>query len=240
LLIDDVQFFIGKERTQTEFFHTFNALYDASKKIAISSDRPPKELASFEERLRSRFEWGIIVDVQTPELETRLAILKKKAESQNILIPDEVSYFIAEHVTSNIRELEGSLQRVHAYAELHRCPITLELTQKILSHLKKPKEKHNVRVEDIIEAVAHYFDIRPQDIIGSRRQRKIAVPRHIAQYLVRELTNLSLPKIGSVFGGKDHTSIIHACRKIDTLQKQDPNLQNSINHLIRQIQGESE
>lgn len=239
LLIDDVQFFIGKERTQTEFFHTFNALYDASKKIVISSDRPPKELASLEERLRSRFEWGIIVDIQPPELETRIAILKKKAELQNISIPPEVTYFIAEHITSNIRELEGSLHRIKAYAEVHRQKITLELAKKLLSHLTPREERKRVSVDDIIHTVAKYFDVRPQDIIGTRRQQKIAIPRHIAQYLARELTSLSLPKIGELFGGKDHTSVLHACRKIENLLTKDPNLKNIINYLTKQLQSGS-
>jgi len=239
LLIDDVQFFIGKERTQTEFFHTFNALYDASKKIVISSDRPPKELASLEERLRSRFEWGIIVDIQPPELETRIAILKKKAELQNLSIPPEVTYFIAEHITSNIRELEGSLHRIKAYAEVHRRKITLELAKKLLSHLKPKEERQSVSVEDIIHTVAKYFDVRPQDIVGTRRQQKIAIPRHIAQYLARELTPLSLPRIGKLFGGKDHTSVLHACRKIESLLVKDPNLKNIINYLTKQLNSGS-
>ncbi len=238
LLIDDVQFFIGKDRTQTEFFHTFNALYDASKKIVISSDRPPKELAALEERLRSRFEWGIIVDIQPPELETRIAILKKKAELQGLDLSPEVAYFIAERITSNIRELEGSLQRIKAYAELHRCTITLELAKKLLSHLtsrKTDEEKYIIDVDEIIETVAHYFEINSKDILGKRRHRKFAVPRHVAQYLVREMTPLSLPKIGNVFGGKDHTSVLHACRKIENLQKEDPNLKNAISYLSKQL-----
>lgn len=239
LLIDDVQFFIGKDRTQTEFFHTFNALYDASKKIVISSDRPPKELASLEERLRSRFEWGIIVDIQMPDLETRMAILKKKSEQQHISVPSEVLYFIAEQITSNIRELEGSLQRIKAYAELHHCEITLELAKKLLSHLTRKEEKKEVSIEDIISAVSQYYDIRSQEILGSCREKRVAIPRHVAQYLARELTLLSLPRIGMVFGGKDHTSILHACRKIEIQQEKDPVLKNAIMFLTNQLRGDS-
>ncbi len=239
LLVDDVQFLIGKDRTQTEFFHTFNALYDASKKIVISSDRPPKELASLEERLRSRFEWGIIVDIQPPELETRIAILKRKAESQGIALPSEVAYFIAERITSNIRELEGSLQRIKAYAHLHRSEITLELTKKLLAHLTEREKRTHVTIDEIVQTVADYFEIKPQDILGDRRQRKIAVPRHIAQYLAREFTTLSLPKIGQRFGGKDHTSVLHACRKIENLVKKDPNLKNIITYLTKLLNKES-
>ncbi|MCX7765587.1 MAG: chromosomal replication initiator protein DnaA [Candidatus Sumerlaeia bacterium] len=239
LLIDDVQFLIGKDRTQTEFFHTFNALYDASKKIVISSDRPPKELANIEERLRSRFEWGIIVDIQPPELETRIAILKRKAESQNLTIPPEVTYYIAERITSNIRELEGSLKRIKAYAELHKQPITLELTKKLLSHLEAKEEKKEINIDQIIRIVAEYFDIRPQDILGDSRERRFAIPRHIAQYLARELTSLSLPQLGRIFGNKDHTSILHAWRKITILLGKDDNLKNTINYLTKQLNGKS-
>lgn len=239
LLIDDVHFLIGKDRTQTEFFHTFNALYDASKKIVISSDRSPKGLDNIEERLRSRFEWGIIVDIQPPELETRIAILKRKAEVQNISLPNEVIYYIAERITSNIRELEGSLKRIKAYAELHKCPITLELAKKLLSHLEAKEEKRVIAVEQIVQVVADYFDIRPQDILGSSRKKSFAIPRHIAQYLARQLTPLSLPRLGKIFGNKDHTSILHACQKVKTLLHEDPKLKNLINYLTKQLNGKS-
>ncbi|MFH0794611.1 MAG: chromosomal replication initiator protein DnaA [bacterium] len=237
LLIDDVQFFVNKERTQTEFFHTFNALYDAGKKIIVSSDRPPKELAPLEERLRSRFEWGLIVDVQPPDLETRIAILKKKAFQEGfdqILSPD-VLFFIADHVKSNIRELEGVLMKLKAHLQLGREKADLSLVKEVLTHFIKTDAAPVVSVDRILRVVCDYFALKPEDLLGNSRMKKFAMPRHIAQYLTRVLTTLSFPEIGAHFGGRDHTSVMHACKKIERDLAGDMNLKNLIVHLRRTI-----
>lgn len=239
LLIDDVQFFIGKERTQTEFFHTFNSLFEAGKKIAVSSDRPPKELATLEERLRSRFEWGLIVDIQPPDLEMRIAILKKKAALAQLELPNEVTIYIAERIKSNIRELEGVLIRLKAYSTLHNTPINGELTKKVIGHLLAGEAKPAVSVESIQAAVCEYFDLKPSELIGNSRLKKYAMPRHIAQYLTRALTTLSLPEIGAKFGGRDHTSILHACKKIEKTLEEDQNLKNLLTYLTKKIKEKS-
>ncbi len=237
LLIDDIQFFIGKERTQTEFFHTFNALYESGRKVVVSSDRPPKELAPLEERLRSRFEWGLIVDVQKPDLETRIAILRQKARLENISIPQNVILFLAEHVTSNIRELEGALLRLKAYSTLHSCSIDLQMARNAIGRLLVTAEAPaRVAVEDIQQAVCAYFDIKRADLVGSSRAKRFCEPRHIAQYLSRRLTSLSLPDIGQRFGGKDHTSVLHACKRIEKNMETDPNLANLVNYLARELE----
>ena len=240
LLLDDVQFFMGKEHTQTQFFHTFNAIYEAGKKIVISSDRPPKELATLEERLRSRFEWGLIVDIQPPDLETRIAILRRKAESENITIPDDALVYIAERVNTNIRSLEGALVRIHAYITLHKKKkITVPLIREIIGDLLDAGMQQAVSIATVQAAVCEYFDIKLADLIGHGRIRRFAVPRHIAQHLCRKLTNKSLPEIGVHFGGRDHASIHHACRKIEETLEKDRNLETIISYLTRNIKERS-
>jgi chromosomal replication initiator protein len=216
LLIDDIQFLAGKEQTQEEFFHTFNALHDNNKQIIISSDRPPKEIPTLEDRLRSRFEWGLITDLQTPDLETRTAILKKKAISDGIDIPDQVIQYIAGKVITNIRELEGALIRIVAYASLSETPVTLELTEKALQDIIFNRKK-NITIETIIAKTAENFNIRPEEVLSKKRTQNIAMTRQVAMYLCRMLTDLSLPKIGEEFGGRDHTTVLHSFKKIDAL-----------------------
>ncbi|MBN1477204.1 chromosomal replication initiator protein DnaA [Candidatus Sumerlaeota bacterium] len=236
LLIDDIQFFTGKERTQTEFFHTFNALYGAEKKIVVSSDRPPKEIKTLEERLVSRFEWGLIVDIQAPDLETRVAILKRKAEMEGMDVPNDVTLFIAEHIRSNIRELEGSLLRVKAFATMENRPIDLNMAKQVLgSLLVSEAATQRITIERIQEIVCEYFEIKPTDIVSESRLKKFATPRHIAQYLCRQLTEFSYPEIGQRFGGRDHTSVMHAVRKIEKDLERDSNMKNIISYLIRRI-----
>lgn len=237
LMIDDVQFFSGKERTQTEFFHTFNALYDAGKKIIISSDRPPKELTTLEDRLRNRFSWGLVVDVMPPDLETRIAILQKKAMEEHIELPSDVLLYIAERVQSNIRELEGILVRLRAYSQLQTQPISLQLAKDILGHLIEGDSNRPTDIEDIIEVVCSYFEIKRTDLLGSSRLKKFSTPRHIAQFMSRKLTTLSYPEIAQKFGGRDHTSILHAVRKIDDALTKDENLRNLVGYLTRKVKG---
>ncbi len=227
LLIDDIQFLAGKEQTQEEFFHTFNALHDNNRQIIISSDRPPKEIPTLEDRLRSRFEWGLITDLQPPDLETRTAILKKKALSDGIDIPDQVLQYIAEKVITNIRELEGALIRIVAYASLSETPITMELTEAALQDIIVTRQK-NITVTMIIEKTADNFSIRPEDLLSKKRTQNIALTRQAAMYLCRMLTDLSLPKIGEEFGGRDHTTVLHAFKKIESLVSQNSDFKNRI------------
>lgn len=215
LLVDDIQFIIGKESTQEEFFHTFNALYDAGKQIVISSDRPPKDMNILEERIRSRFEWGLMADIQSPDFETRIAILQKKQELDGFYVSKEVTEYIAENVKSNIRELEGSLTKVIALANIEKKDITTDLARKALKDIITPKEKKVVTPDLIIEEVASYYGITVDDIKGTKRSNKIANPRQLAMYLCRELTNVTLNNIGDLFGGKDHTTVIYATQKIE-------------------------
>lgn len=239
LMIDDVQFFSGKERTQTEFFHTFNALYDAGKKIVISSDRPPNELHTLEDRLRNRFAWGLVVDIQPPDLETRIAILKKKsAATGDGELPTDVAVYIAERVQSNIRELEGVLIRLKAFAAIHNQPITLEMARHVLGDLISAPKSRAVDIEEVIEVVCQCFEIKRSELLGPSRQKRYAMPRHIAQYLARQYTRLSYPEIAERFGRRDHTSVLHACRKIATQMENDENLKNLITHLSKQLQRE--
>lgn len=237
LMIDDVQFFSGKERTQTEFFHTFNALYDAGKKIVICSDRPPKELTTLEDRLRNRFSWGLVVDVMPPDLETRIAILKKKAMEEQVELPGDVVMYIAERVQSNIRELEGILVRLRAYSVLQTQPINLQLAKDVLGHLLEMDSNRPIDVEDVIEVVCSYFEIKRSDLLGNSRLKKFSTPRHIAQYLARKLTTFSYPEIAQKFGGRDHTSILHGVRKIEKGINTDENLRNVVGYLIRKIKN---
>ncbi len=231
LLIDDIQFLAGKEQTQEEFFHTFNALHDNNKQIIISSDRPPKEIPTLEDRLRSRFEWGLITDLQPPDLETRAAILKKKAISDGINMPDQVIQYIAGKVNTNIRELEGALIRIVAYASLFKSPVTIELTETALQDIITTRQK-NITVTAIISATADNFNLTPEDLLSKKRTQEIAFTRQVAMYLCRMMTDLSLPKIGEEFGGRDHTTVLHAFKKIDLLISSNNDIKNRV-ELIR-------
>jgi len=226
LLIDDVQFLAGKEQTQEEFFHTFNALHDNNRQIIISSDRPPKEIPTLEDRLRSRFEWGLITDLQPPDLETRTAILKKKALSDGIDIPDQVIQYIADKVVTNIRELEGALIRIVAYASLSEAPITLEITEAALQDIIFTRQK-NITINTVIEATAEGFNLNPEEVRSKKRTQNIALSRQVAMYLCRMLTDYSLPKIGEEFG-RDHTTVLHAFKKIEEMISADNDFKNRI------------
>jgi chromosomal replication initiator protein len=233
LLVDDIHFLIGKERTQVEFFHTFNHLHQFGRQIVISSDSPPKELAALTERLRSRFEWGLTVDIEPPDLEMRMAILKKKAEEFQLDTDPDVLLYIAERIQSNIRELEGVLLRLRAYNHLHNRRIDFNVAKRVLGNLLVSQVATRISVDSILQVVCDYFDVKVNDIIGTCRMKKIAYPRHVAQYLCRELAGLSLPEIGARFGGKDHSTVLHACRKIERLSQTDPNVQNLIAYLTK-------
>jgi chromosomal replication initiator protein len=234
LMVDDVQFIAGKERTQEEFFHTFNALYEAHKQIVLSSDRPPKEMTTLEERLRSRFEWGLTADVQPPDFETRMAILKKKAEISGVAVSDDLLAVIASRIISNIRKLEGALIRVVAFASLSNREIDIALVDQVLKDVSTPeKEALNISIDLIKKITAEHFNLRIEDLSAKVRTEKIATARQVAMFLARELTGASLPKIGDEFGGRDHTTVIHACNKIKTKQKKDHDLADS----IRSISG---
>ncbi len=226
LLIDDVQFLAGKEQTQEEFFHTFNALHDNNRQIIISSDRPPKEIPTLEDRLRSRFEWGLITDLQPPDLETRTAILKKKALSDGIDIPDHVIQHIANKVATNIRELEGALIRIVAYASLSETPVTLEMTEAALQDIIFTRQK-NISIKNVIEATAEGFNVTPEEVRSKKRTQNIALSRQSAMYLCRMLTDYSLPKIGEEFG-RDHTTVLHAFKKIEEMITADNDFKNRI------------
>lgn len=234
LLIDDIQFIAGKERTQEEFFHTFNDLYEANKQIIISSDRPPKEIPTLEDRLRSRFEWGLIADIQPPDFETRIAILKKKADVEGINISNDVMLYIANKIQSNIRELEGALIRVIAYSSLTNKEVSVDLANEALKDIISNKSKQ-ITVELIQDVVASYFSLRPEDFKSKRRTRNVAYPRQIAMYLARKLTDLSLPKIGDEFGGRDHTTVIHAYEKINNEIAVDEGLKDTIREINKKL-----
>jgi chromosomal replication initiator protein len=231
LLVDDIQFIAGKERTQEEFFHTFNALYDQQKQIVISSDCPPKEISSIEERLRSRFEWGLIADIQPPDLETKIAILQKKADLEKVKIPDDVSEFIARSIKSNVRELEGALTRLVAYTSLTGVEINLSTAQQALRSIIDTQDKR-VTIELIQKRVGDHYGLRAADLKVRSNSKAIAFPRQIAMYLVKQLTSASLPEIGRQFGGKHHTTVLHSINKIDTLRRSDKDLNRTINRLL--------
>jgi len=220
LLVDDIQFLAGKESTQTEFFHTFNALYDAQKQIVLSSDRPPHEIPQLEERLRSRFEWGLIADIQPPDLETKVAILKRKAEAEAVPLPDDVAMFIAGRIKSNIRELEGSLIRLIAYASLTGRDISLELTQEVLRDVID-LDKRAITIESIQKYVADYYQLKVHELKSRNNSKSVALPRQVAMYLCKHLTTSSLPEIGRSFGGKHHSTVIHSIRKVQLLRKRE-------------------
>ena len=234
LLIDDIQFISGKERTQEEFFHTFNDLYESRKQIIVSSDCSPKEIPEIEERLRSRFEWGLIADIQPPDFETRVAILKKKAALERVRLTDDVAYLIASRIKSNIRELEGSLTRMIAFCALTGREMSVDLTQEVLGELWGEEEKI-VTIEQIQRKVCDLFGIRLSDLKAKTRTKAIAFPRQIAMYLARQLTHASLAEVGRAFGGKDHTTVLHAVDKVQALLQEDPKLRRTIDGLIQGI-----
>ena len=238
LLVDDIQFIAGKERTQEEFFHTFNALYENSKQIIVSSDRPPKEIPTLEDRLRSRFEWGLITDIQAPDFETRIAILRKKAETEGIIVPNEVLEFIAKKIKANIRELEGALTRIVAYSSLTNREISIDLSSEALKDIISSSRPKQVTVNLIKDVVSQYYNIRMEEFNSKRRTRSISYPRQIAMFLSRELTDLSLPKIGEEFGGRDHTTVIHAYEKIIKARDNDPDFSNKLDQIKKEIIGE--
>ena len=234
LLIDDIQFFAGKERSQEEFFHTFNALLEGGQQMILTSDRYPKEISGVEERLKSRFGWGLTVAVEPPELETRVAILMKKAEESRIILPDEAAFFVAQRVRSNVRELEGALKRLIANAHFTGKPITLEFVKESLKDLLALQDKQ-VSVDNIQKTVAEYFKIKLSDILSKRRSRSVARPRQIAMALAKELTNHSLPEIGEAFGGRDHTTVLHACRKVKELRESSSDVREDYTNLLRSL-----
>jgi chromosomal replication initiator protein len=235
LLIDDIHSLGSKERTQEEFFHTFNELHDAQKQIVISSDCPPKEITGLVERLRSRFEWGLMADIQPPDLETKMAILEKKAEHEGISLPADVSTFIAQKTKSNVRELEGALVKLTAYSSLTDSPITISMAQQVLKDLLQ-KQDRRVTIESIQKAVAEKYSIRPAQLKEKSNRKEIVVPRQVAMYLVKELTQASLPEIGRAFGGKHHTTVIHSITKIEAQRLGDPTLNKLLNSLSDSFQ----
>ena len=235
LMIDDIQFLAGKERTQEEFFHTFNTLYEAGKQIVISSDRPPREIATLESRLRSRFEWGLSADISAPELETRMAILNKKAAAENLVLPQDVCLFIAQQVQSNIRELEGALIRVTAYASLNNRELSVDVAAEAIRDMMPSSRPKQISVEMIQRAVADYYHIQVAEMRARTRVRMVSLPRQVAMFLCRELTELSLPRIGEEFGGRDHTTVIHACEKILHDRQTDPTLDANVKEIIERL-----
>ncbi|EXJ51395.1 MAG: chromosomal replication initiation protein DnaA [Microbacterium sp. 69-7] len=235
LLIDDIQFLQGKAETQEAFFHTFNTLHDHDKQVVITSDVPPRHLTGFEDRMRSRFEWGLITDVQAPDLETRIAILRKKAQSERLLVPDEVLEYIATKVSSNIRELEGALIRVSAFASLNRSTLDISLAQTVLRDIVDTDDANVISPTDIITATAQYFRLSVDDLYGSSRSQSIATARQIAMYLCRERTSLSLPKIGQLFGNRDHTTVMYAYKKISELMKERRSIYNQVSEITTQL-----
>lgn len=239
LLIDDIQFIAGKPSTQEEFFHTFNALHEAGKQIILASDRPPKEIPTLEDRLRSRFEWGLIADVQPPDYETRVAILRKKAELDRMNVPSEVAEFIAQHFQSNIRELEGALVRVVAYATLTRVPLSADLAREVLRDILPQHRPQPISIQAIQKTVAEHFGLRVEDMKAKRRTKGVAFPRQVAMYLARELTDSSLPRIGEEFGGRDHTTVIHACERVRAEMQRDPHLAATLHALVQQLRRSS-
>ncbi|HTU03644.1 MAG TPA: chromosomal replication initiator protein DnaA [Candidatus Sulfotelmatobacter sp.] len=234
LLIDDIQFISGKERTQEEFFHTFNDLYEARRQIVVSSDSAPKEIPEIEERLRSRFEWGLIADIQPPDFETRVAILKKKAEIERVRLPDDVAYLIASRIKANIREIEGSLTRMMAFCSLSGREMTVDLAQDVLAELWGEEEKV-ITIEHIQRKTADFFGLKLSDMRAKNRTKAVAFPRQIAMYLARQLTHASLADVGRAFGGKDHTTVLHAAEKVHLLLQEDPKLQRTITTLTQTI-----
>ena len=236
LLVDDVHFFIGKESTQEAFFHTFNTLHQNGKQIVLTSDRPPRELKGLEERLISRFQWGLVTDIQPPDYETRVAILRKKAEIEDIQLPDEVIFFIAKNISSNIRELEGALIRLLAYSSITGDDISLDLTSKVLKDIIKSSSK-NINIESIQSEVSNFYNIPIDLIIGKTRRKEVVTARQVAMYLAKILTNSSLKTIGLHFGGRDHSTVIHSYQLVEQRKKTDKQFNHQINNIISKIKG---
>lgn len=236
LLIDDIQFFAGKERSQEEFFHTFNALLETHRQIVLTCDRFPKEVSGLEERLKSRFGWGLTVSIEPPELETSVAILKSKAAAENVDLPDEVAFFIAKRIRSNVRELEGALRRVIAHADFTAQPVTVELAQVALKDVLSAQARL-VSIENIQKTVAQYYKLRVADLLSKRRSRSVARPRQMAMALAKDLTNHSLPEIGDAFGGRDHTTVLHGCRRIESLRESEVRVEEDYMNLLRTLTG---
>ena len=234
LILDDVQFIAGKERTQEEFFHTFNSLYESHKQIIITSDKFPKEIPELEDRLRNRFEWGLIADIQPPDMETRVAILQKKAEVEGVMLPHEVAIFLASHIDSNVRELEGSLTRLGAFSSLTKATITIDLAKEVLQNTLKGNSRE-ITIESIQKTICDYFNLKPGDLKAKRRTKNIAIPRQVAMYLSRKHTSTSFPAIGSKFGGRDHSTVIHATKTIEKKIKEDPQMQSTIEKLEKNL-----
>ena len=232
LIIDDIQFLKGKEQTQVEFFHTFNALKDADKQIIISSDRPPREIETLEDRLRSRFDQGLTADIQTPDLETRMAILRTKAASDNIVLPTEVITLLATNIATNIREIEGAYNKIVAYTSLMHMPITVETAQKVLSDMGNDIKTRTITYEGIIKVVADHYNVKQDELFNKKRTQNIAFPRQVAMYLCRKLADLSYPRIGELFGGRDHTTVIHAYEKISNFKNSNLAFQNELQEII--------
>lgn len=239
LIVDDVQFLAGRERTQEEFFHTFNSLYDAHHQIVLTSDKFPKEIPELEERLRNRFEWGLIADIQPPDIETRVAILEKKAEIETLDLPHEVALFLATHIDSNVRELEGSLTRLGAFASLNKCPITVDFAREVLQNVLRERTDRAITIESIQKAVCEFYHIRPTELRSKRRTRTVAVPRQIAMYLCRRYTDASFPVIGDRFGGRDHSTVIHAAQVIEQRLRDDPAFRATVERLERLLDRSS-
>ncbi len=235
LLVDDIQFIAGKERTQDEFFHTFNTLYEHQRQIIVTSDKFPKEIPGLEDRLRSRFEWGLIADIQAPDLETRIAILKKKAETSRIRLSNEVVMFMATQLKGNVRELEGALIRLHAFADLAKAPITLELTKEVLHNVYHQKIESHHSIEFVQKLVADFYQIKTADLKSHCRTKGLSHPRHVAMYLCRKHLHRSFPEIGAGFGGKDHTTVMHAVKKIEQVLLQDEKIRNDIEYLEKAL-----
>ena len=240
LIVDDIQFLSNKDQTQIEFFNTFNALHEANKQIILTSDRPPKEIRELEERMRSRFEWGLIVDIKPPDLETRVAILKKKASEENFDVPDSILFYIAEHLKSNIRNLEGVLKRLTAYNVLMGKPITMQLADEAIKEFLNKNEDPHINTEYILSIVANYFNITSDEILSSKRTQEISYARHIAMYLIREFTNLSLPKIGKELGGRNHATILNGINNIKTSMQKDEDTKKIIDELVKNLENRDE
>jgi chromosomal replication initiator protein len=236
LLIDDIQFISGKERTQAEFFHTFNSLYEARKQIVVTSDKFPKDIPNFEERLRSRFEWGLIADIQPPDIETKVAILRKKAEIENISLPNDVAFFLASQIDSNIRMLEGSLIRIGAFASLTKTPIDIQLAKEVLKNIIKPKEEL-ISIDSVQKIVSTFFNIKISDLKVKRKYKGYVIPRQIAMYLSRKLTSASLLEIGDKFGGKDHSTVLHSIKKVEERMSKEPSFKEMIENLQSRIKS---
>jgi chromosomal replication initiator protein len=236
LILDDVQFLAGRERTQEEFFHTFNSLYEAHRQIVLTSDKFPKEIPDLEERLRNRFEWGLIADIQPPDMETRVAILQKKAEAEGLELPHDVAMFLASNIDSNVRELEGSLTRLGAFASLNKCEITVDFARHVLQSILHDKDS-TITIESIQKAICEFFHLRPADLRSKKRTRTIALPRQVAMYLCRRYTQASFPVIGDRFGGRDHSTVIHATQVVDQRMKQDATFRATIERLERMLEN---